>query len=77
MAVQQEDNKQAKKIERATTREFNTPVFMLRCCELGLSVKDLEDYNVGEIYDLMIEKQNDAYEYPLIPQQSDFDKFKR
>lgn len=66
-----------KKIERASTREFNTPLFMLRCVELGLSVNDLDNYDFGFVYDMLTEKANDEYDYPLKPRQEDFDRFKK
>lgn len=50
---------------------------MLRCVELGLSVNELDNYDVGFIYDMLIEKANDAYEYPVKARQKDFDRFKK
>ena len=38
---------------------------MLRCTELGLSRDDLDDMTMGMVYDLLTEKLNDTYEYPL------------
>lgn len=37
---------------------------MLRCAELGLSREDLEEYTIGMVYDLLIEKENDSIKYP-------------
>lgn len=47
----------------------------MRCVELGLSMKDLEDLDVGMVYDIMIEKANDSAEYDQVATQADFDKF--
>lgn len=77
MAGIAENIEHTKKIERATTRELNTPLFMLRCVELGLSVNELDNYDMGFIFDMLTEKANDSYDYPLKPRQEDFDRFKK
>lgn len=38
---------------------------MLRCAELGLSSKDLDDMTMGMVYDMLIERGNDAEKYDL------------
>ena len=48
---------------------------MLRYAQLGLTVADLDELDMGLITDMMIESSNDTYEYPLIATQKDFDKF--
>ena len=48
---------------------------MLRCSQLGLTVADLDELDLGLITDMMIESSNDSYDYPLIATQKDFDKF--
>ena len=48
---------------------------MLRCAELGLSQDDLDDMTMGMVYDMMIERQNDAEHYPFAASQDDFDNF--
>lgn len=50
---------------RPTVREETGAVFMLRCAELGLSREDLDEMTMGMVYDLLTEKLNDTYEYPL------------
>lgn len=47
----------------------------MRCVSLGLSMQDLEDLDVGMVYDMMIEKANDDAEYDTIATQADFDNF--
>ena len=47
----------------------------MRCISLGLSMSDLEDLDVGMVYDMMIEKANDDAEYDTIATQADFDRF--
>lgn len=53
---------------------MNTPLFLLRCCEVGLSMADLELLSIGLISDMFTEKGNDDYEYPLVATQEDIDK---
>lgn len=50
---------------RPTVREETGAVFMLRCAELGLSREDLDEMTMGMVYDLLIEKANDAEKYDL------------
>ncbi len=48
---------------------------MLRCCELGLSVTDLDLLTVGLVTDMFIERQNDEYDWVAEATQEDIDKF--
>jgi len=48
---------------------------MLRCKELGLSVDDLEQIDIGIVQDMLTEKGNDEYNYPYKASQKDFDNF--
>ena len=48
---------------------------MLRCAELGLTTEDLEEMTVGMVYDLMTEKGNDSYDYPVKATQEDIYNF--
>ena len=63
-----------KKKERAIAREMNTPLFLLRCCEVGLSMQDLEYLTIGLVSDMFTEKSNDDYDYPYVATQADIDK---
>lgn len=47
---------------------------MLRCVQLGLSVADLDQLSIGMVYDMLIEKQNDNYDYPVLATQADIDR---
>ena len=58
----------------AIDREINTAVFFLRAAQLGLSMADLEILSVGMVLDMLIERQNDDYDYPLIATQADIDR---
>lgn len=44
---------------------------MLRCAELGLHDADLATMTVGMVYDMLIEKANDAEQYPYEGTQDD------
>ena len=58
-----------------TEREMTTPLFLLRCLQIGLSLRDLDLLTVGMVNDIFIENQNDDYEYVPLATQEDFDKF--
>ena len=65
---------QAKKI-RPTEREMTTPLFLLRCVQLGLSMADLELLSIGLINDMYAENSNDDCKYAVVATQEDFDRF--
>lgn len=48
---------------------------MLRCCELGISGAELDEYSIGMVYDMYVEKANDMEKYPYKATQDDMDKF--
>ena len=50
-------------------------LFMLRCVQLGISIKDLELLTIGLVNDMFAENANDDYKYKEVASQSDFDKF--
>lgn len=54
---------------------MTTPLFLLRCCQIGVSVLDMEYLTIGLILDMLIEKSNDRVEYDTIAGQEDFDRF--
>lgn len=54
---------------------MNTAIYLLRCTELGIQIRDLDFLTMGEIYDMLIERQNDEFKYPYKATQADFDKF--
>ena len=60
---------------RPSSRELNTPLFLLRCCQVGISIRDLDLLTVGMVMDMFTEQQNDSYKYPRMATQEDFDKF--
>ena len=48
---------------------------MLRAFQIGFQLPDLECVTVGEIGDLLIERSNDDFEYPLKATKDDFQRF--
>ena len=46
---------------------MTTPLFLLRCIEIGLTI--------GMVMDIWTEKANDDVKYQQIATQEDFDKF--
>lgn len=47
---------------------------MLRAVQLGLSIADLDELSIGMVYDMLIERQNDNYDYPVLATQADIDR---
>lgn len=54
---------------------MTTPLFLLRCMEVGISVSDLDLLTVGLVLDIWTEKMNDGVKYRRVATQEDFDKF--
>lgn len=54
---------------------MTTALFLLRCAEIGLSMVDLELLDVGMVYDMFVEHDNDSYEWKQIATQHDMDTF--
>ena len=65
---------ESKRISRSE-REMTTPLFLLRCIEIGISVSDLDLLTVGLVLDIWTEKTNDGVKYARVASQEDFDKF--
>lgn len=63
-----------KKLHRSS-REMTTPLFILRCIEIGISIRDLDLLTIGMVMDIWTEKANDDVKYQQIATQEDFDKF--
>ena len=60
---------------RKTERELTTPLFLLRCMEVGISVPDLDLLTIGLVMDIWTEKGNDGTSYATIAGQKEFDAF--
>lgn len=55
---------------------MTTPLFLLRCVQLGISIRDLDLLTIGLVNDMYAENGNDAYKgYKELATQDDFDKF--
>ena len=54
---------------------MTTPLFLLRCVELGISIRDLDLLTVGVVQDMFIEKENDDFDYAQVATQEQFDRF--
>lgn len=65
----------AKKKVRATVREPNGAIFMLRCAQLGLSDEALSNMSMGMVFDLLTEEANDQEKYPYKATQADINRF--
>ena len=47
----------------------------MRCVELGLSMEDLDELTIGMVNDMYTEKSNDDYEWKVLADQEDMDRF--
>lgn len=54
---------------------MTTPLFLLRCVQLGISISELDLLTIGMVNDMYAESSNDDYKYAQVATQEDFDKF--
>lgn len=54
---------------------MTTPLFLLRCAQVGISIQDLDLLTVGLVLDIFVEKINDDYKWSKMATQEDMDKF--
>ena len=54
---------------------MTTPLFLLRCIEMGIGIRDLDLLTIGLVVDMWTEKGNDDVKYQKVATQEDFDKF--
>ena len=54
---------------------MTTPLFLLRCVQVGLSLSDLDLLTIGMVNEIFIEKDNDDIQFGYKATQDDFDKF--
>jgi len=55
---------------------MTTLLFLLRCVQLGISIRDLNLLTIGLVNDMYAENSNDDYKgYKEVATQEDFDKF--
>ena len=56
-------------------REMTTPLFLLRCVQIGLSISELDLLTIGTVNDMYAEMSNDDYPYAQTASQVDMDRF--
>jgi hypothetical protein len=54
---------------------MTTPLFLLRCLQVGLSIRELDLLTVGMVNDIFIENMNNDCEYAMIGGQEEMDAF--
>lgn len=54
---------------------MTTPLFLLRCVQLGISMGDMELLSIGLINDMYAESRNDEWKYREQATQEDMDLF--
>lgn len=55
---------------------MTTPLFLLRCVQIGLSLSELDLLTIGVVNDMFTEKENDDYTgWHELASQADFDSF--
>lgn len=54
---------------------MTTPLFLLRCLQIGLSLRDLDLVTIGMVNDMYAESRNDDFKYKELASQEDFDNF--
>ncbi len=59
---------------KPTVRKMTIGLFLLRAAEMGIKIKDLPFYTVGEIFSMNIEKGNDHEEYPQQATNADINR---
>ena len=63
-----------KKKGRNIDRNITTALFILRCKECGILLSELKLLSIGFIFDMLSEKNNDQYDYPVLATQADIDR---
>ena len=54
---------------------MTTPLFLLRCVQLGISIRDLDLLTIGVVNDMFAESRNDGCSYRALASQQDMDLF--
>lgn len=75
MGIEPLHGRQSQKKLRQTERELTTPLFLLRCMEVGISIPDLDLLTIGLVMDIWTEKGNDGTQYTVRASQGNFDRF--
>ena len=54
---------------------MTTALFLLRIYQSGMTLADLDDLELGTVFDIMTEAGNDDCKYKEVANQDDFDRF--
>ena len=54
---------------------MTTPLFLLRCVQIGLSISELDLLTIGTVNDMYAEMSNDDYNSPALATQEQMDRF--
>lgn len=54
---------------------MTTPLFLLQCVQLGLSIRNLDLLTIGMVNDMYVESRNDEHKYAVMATQEDSDRF--
>ena len=54
---------------------MTTPLFMLRCVQLGISIRDLDLLTIGMVTDMVTESQRDSEKFDVVAGQEQYDQF--
>ena len=54
---------------------MTTPLFLLRCLQVGLNIDDLDKIDIGLVNDMFVEMANDHCEWDYKATQADIDAF--
>lgn len=54
---------------------MSTALYVLRISQVGLSINELDFFNLGDVIDIFTEAANDQTTYRQVASQADFDKF--
>ena len=54
---------------------MTTALFLLRCFQNHIRIDDLDQMDVGMVFDIFTESGNDSAEYDYVATQDDFNNF--
>ncbi len=54
---------------------MTTPLFLLRCVQIGLSLSELDLLTIGVVNDMFCERENDNHKYSSLATQEDMNLF--
>ena len=54
---------------------MTTPLFLLRCVQLGIHISELDLLTIGMVNDMYAESGNDSFKYPILADQQTMDLF--